>query len=132
MLWMFTESIFNAILGIFMPKWSRTIYEPLSAPLSPLELVIAYVGAAATKSRILGLVFFATAHLFVDVTVAHPLALIGFMALIAVSFALFGFIMGVWAKNLISEEHTSELHSLMRVSYAVFCFTKKKQVTRNS
>src|SRR3546814_2414338 len=90
MLSMFTESIFNASLGIFMPKWSRTIYEPLSAPLSPLELVIAYVGAAATKSMILGLVIFATAHLFVDVTVAHPLAMIGFMALIAVSFSLFG------------------------------------------
>src|SRR3546814_10449164 len=99
MLSMFTESIFNASLGILIPKWSRTSYSPLSAPPSPLELVIAYVCAAATKSMILGLVIFATAHLFVDVTVAHPLAMIGFMALIAVSFSLFGFIMGVWAKN---------------------------------
>jgi ABC-2 type transport system permease protein len=99
MLSMFTESIFNASFGIYMPKYSGTIYELLSAPVSPLETVIAYVGAAATKSMIIGLVIFATAHLFVAVPVAHPVAMIAFMALIAVSFCLFGFILGVWAQS---------------------------------
>src|SRR3546814_17546937 len=99
MLSMFTESIFNASLGIFMPKWSRTIYEPLSAQLSPLELMIAYVGADETKSMSLGPVIFATSKHLVDVTVARTLALNGFMAQIAVSISLFGFSLGVWAKN---------------------------------
>lgn len=99
MLSMFTESIFNASFGIFMPKWSGTIYELLSAPVSPLETVLGYVGAAATKSMIIGLVILATAHLFVAVPVAHPVAMVGFMALIAVSFCLFGFILGIWAKS---------------------------------
>ena len=99
MLSMFQESIFNASFGIYMPKWTGTIYELLSAPLSAVETVLAYVGAAATKSMIVGLVIFATAHLFVDVEVAYPLAMLGFMALIAISFCLFGFILGVWARN---------------------------------
>jgi len=99
MLSMFQESIFNASFGIYMPKWTGTIYELLSAPLSGLETVIAYVGAAATKSMIVGLVIFATAHLFVDVRVASPLAMLGFMALIAISFCLFGFLLGIWAQN---------------------------------
>jgi len=99
MLSMFQESILNASFGIYMPKWTGTIYELLSAPLSALETVVAYVGAAATKSMILGLVIFATAHLFVDVEVAHPVAMIAFMLLIAVSFCLFGFILGVWAQS---------------------------------
>lgn len=99
MLSMFTESIFNASFGIYMPKWSGTIYELLSAPVSAFETVLAYVGAAATKSMLIGLVIFATAHLFVDVQVAHPLLMLGFMALIAVTFCLFGFILGVWAKS---------------------------------
>ena len=99
MLSMFQESIFNASFGIYMPKWTGTIYELLSAPLSAVETVIAYVGAAATKSLMLGLIIFATAHLFVDVQVAHPLAMLGFMALIAISFCLFGFILGIWAKS---------------------------------
>lgn len=99
MLSMFTESIFNSSFGIFMPKWTKAIYEPLSAPISPVEIVTAYVGAAATKSMVLGLIIFATAHLFVDVQVAYPLAMIGFMALIAVSFCMFGFILGIWARN---------------------------------
>jgi ABC-2 type transport system permease protein len=99
MLSMFTESIFNASFGIYMPKWSGTIYELLSAPVSPFETVLAYVGAAATKSVIVGLVIFATAHLFVDVQVAHPLAMLGFMMLIATTFCLFGFIIGIWAKS---------------------------------
>lgn len=99
MLSMFQESIFNASFGIYMPKWNGTIYELLSAPMSAVETVAAYVGAAATKSMILGLVIFATAHLFVDVQVAYPLAMLCFMALIAVSFCLFGFILGIWAQN---------------------------------
>lgn len=99
MLSMFQESIFNASFGIYMPKWSGTIYEAASAPLSAMETVIAYVGAAATKSMMVGLVIFATAHLFVDVQVAHPLAMIGFMILIAISFCMFGFILGIWAQN---------------------------------
>lgn len=99
MLSMFQESIFNASFGIYMPKWTGTIYEILSAPLSSLEIVIAYVGAAASKSMIVGLVIYATAHLFVDVEVAHPLAMLGFMALIGISFCLFGFILGIWAQS---------------------------------
>jgi len=99
MLSMLQESIFNASFGIYMPRWTGTIYEVLSAPLSPLETVIAYVGAAATKSMIVGLVIFATAHLFVDVRVAHPIAMLAFMMVIAVSFCLFGFILGIWAQN---------------------------------
>ena len=99
MLTMFTESISNASFGIYMPKWTGTIYEMLSAPLSPLETVIAYVGAAATKSVIIGAIIFATAHLFVDVQVAHPLLMVAFMILMAVTFCLFGFIIGIWAKS---------------------------------
>ena len=99
MLSMFTESIFNASFGIYMPKWAGTIYELLSAPVSSLETVLAYVGAAATKSMLLGLVIFATAHLFVDLPIVHPFAMIGFMALIAIAFCLFGFIIGIWAKS---------------------------------
>lgn len=99
MLSMFTESIGNASFGIFMPKWSGTIYELNSAPVSPLETVIGYVGAAATKSLSIGIVIFATAHLFVSLPIAHPLAMAGFMLLIAVSFCLFGFILGIWAQS---------------------------------
>ena len=99
MLTMFTESISNASFGIYMPKWTGTIYEMLSAPLSPLETVLAYVGAAATKSVIIGSIIFATAHLFVDVQVAHPLLMVGFMLLMAVTFCLFGFIIGIWAQS---------------------------------
>jgi ABC-2 type transport system permease protein len=99
MLTMFTESMNNASFGIYMPKWSGTIYEMLSAPMSPFELVTAYVGAAATKSVIIGSIIFATAHLFVDVTVAYPLLMVGFMLLLAVTFCLFGFIIGIWAKS---------------------------------
>jgi ABC-2 type transport system permease protein len=99
MLTMFTESISNASFGIYMPKWTGTIYEMLSAPLSPLETVVAYVGAAATKSVIIGAIIFATAHLFVDVQVAHPFLMAAFMVLMAVTFCLFGFIIGIWAKS---------------------------------
>ncbi len=99
MLTMFTESISNSSFGIYMPKWTGTIYEMLSAPMSPLELVIAYVGAATTKSVIIGAIIFATAHLFVDVEVVHPLLMVGFMVLMAVTFCLFGFIIGIWAQS---------------------------------
>ena len=99
MLTMFTESISNASFGIYMPKWTGTIYEMLSAPMSPLELLIAYVGAAATKSVVIGAIIFATAHLFVDVQVAHPVLMAAFMILMAVTFCLFGFIIGIWAQS---------------------------------
>ncbi len=99
MLSMFTESISNASFGIFMPKWTGTIYELLSAPVSPLETVMGYVGAAATKSVIIGLVIFGTAHFFVDVQVAHPLWMLVFLVAMAATFCLFGFIIGIWAKT---------------------------------
>ncbi len=95
----FSESILNASLGIYMPKFTGTIYELLSAPLSPLETVLGYVGAATTKSVVIGLVIFATAHLFVDLPVAHPLAMIGYLVLVAAAFCLFGFSIGIWAKG---------------------------------
>ena len=99
MLSMFTESIFNASFGIYMPKWSGTIYELLSAPVSAFETVLAYVGAAATKSTLLGFVILATSTLFVRIDIAHPVAMLAFMALIAITFSLFGFIIGIWAKS---------------------------------
>lgn len=99
MLSMFTESINNASFGIYMPKFVGTIYELHSAPVSPLETIIGYVGAAASKSMAIGLVIFATAHLFVDLPVAHPIAMVAFLALIAISFSLFGFILGIWAQS---------------------------------
>lgn len=99
MLSMFTESIFNASFGIYMPKWSGTIYELLSAPISAFETVLAYVGAAATKSMIVGLVILATANFFVDVQILHPFWTAAFFLLIATTFCLFGFIIGIWAKS---------------------------------
>ena len=99
MLSVLTQSIANASFGIYFPKFTGTIYELLSAPVSYLEIVIAYVGAAATKSIILGLVILATARLFVPVEVAHPLWMAAFLVLTAVAFSLFGFIIGVWAKG---------------------------------
>ena len=99
MLTMLTESIFNASFGIFMPKWSGTIYELLSAPVSTLETLVGYVGAAASKSVIVALVIFATAHLFVEVSVAHPFWALCYLLLVAVTFCLFGFILGLWAKG---------------------------------
>jgi ABC-2 type transport system permease protein len=99
MLSLFTESIFNASFGIHMPRFTGTIYEILSAPLSPLETVIGYVGAAASKAMIVALVIFATAHLFVDLEVKHPFLALAFLALVAVTFCLFGFIIGIWAKG---------------------------------
>jgi ABC-2 type transport system permease protein len=97
MLMLLTESISNASFGIYFPRFTGTIYELLSAPVSLMEILLGYVGAAATKSVILGLIIFATAHLFVDVPVAHPVWAFLFLVLTAVSFSLFGFILGVWA-----------------------------------
>jgi ABC-2 type transport system permease protein len=99
MLSLFTQSIFNASFGIFFPKFTGTIYEILSAPISPLEIVIGYVGAAATKSVALGLVILATAAFFVPMQILHPVWMIGFLVLIASTFSLFGFIIGIWGKN---------------------------------
>jgi ABC-2 type transport system permease protein len=95
----FMQSIFNASFGIYFPKFTGTIYELLSAPISSFEAVIAYVGAAVTKSVILALVTLATAYLFVDVRIDHPLAMILFLVGISAGFCLFGFAIGVWAQN---------------------------------
>jgi ABC-2 type transport system permease protein len=97
MLSILTESVSNASFGIYMPKWAGTIYELLSAPVSPMEAVCGYVGAAATKSVIIGLVILATARLFVPFSIMHPLAMVLFLVLTALSFCLFGFILGVLA-----------------------------------
>ncbi|KAF0172064.1 MAG: ABC-2 type transport system permease protein [Alphaproteobacteria bacterium] len=97
MLSILTESISNASFGIYMPKWAGTIYEVLSAPVSWIEIVIGYVGAAATKSVLLGLLIMATARLFVPYEIEHPLVMLVFLVLTAVTFSLFGFIIGVWA-----------------------------------
>ncbi|ABR90754.1 ABC transporter inner membrane subunit [Janthinobacterium sp. Marseille] len=97
MMALMTESISNASFGIFMPKYAGTIYEILSAPVSYVEIVIGYVGAAATKSIILGVLILATARLFVSFEIAHPLLMITFLILTAVTFSMFGFIIGIWA-----------------------------------
>lgn len=99
MLALLNESISNASFGIFFPKFSGTIYEVLSAPISYVEIVIGYVGAAATKSIVLGVLILATARLFVDYEITHPVWMIGFLVLTAVTFSLFGFIIGIWADN---------------------------------
>ena len=99
MLTLLQNSITAASFGIYFPKFIGTIYEVLSAPVSFLEIVIGYVGAAATKSLILGTIIFATANLFVDIEVAHPFWMVFFLVLTAVSFSLFGFIIGIWADN---------------------------------
>ena len=97
MLSLLSESISNASFGIYFPKFSGTIYELLSAPVSYVEAVIGYVGAAATKSVILGVLILATARLFVDYDIAHPLVMAAFLVLTSVTFSLFGFIIGIWA-----------------------------------
>lgn len=99
MLSLFTQSIFNASFGIFFPKFIGTIYELLSAPISAFETVVGYVGAAATKSIVLGLVILATAACFVPIRIEHPVWMIAFLVLISVTFCLFGFIIGIWGKN---------------------------------
>ena len=97
MMALMTESISNASFGIFMPKYAGTIYEILSAPISYVEIVIGYVGAAASKSIILGVLILATARLFVTFEIAHPFWMLTFLILTAVTFSLFGFIIGIWA-----------------------------------
>ena len=99
MLSLLTQSVSNASFGIYFPKFTGTIYELLSAPVSYLEIVLSYVGAAATKSILLGLIILATAGLFVPLQVAHPVWMILFLVLTAVTFSLFGFIIGIWADN---------------------------------
>lgn len=99
MLSLLNESISNASFGIYMPKWAGTIYELLSAPVSWIEVLIGYVGAAATKSIMLGLLILGTARFFVAYQIAHPLWMMGFLLLTAVTFSLFGFIIGLWADS---------------------------------
>jgi ABC-2 type transport system permease protein len=99
MLSILTESISNASFGIYMPRYSGTIYEIFSAPISSFEIVTGYVGAAATKSILLGLVILATARLFVDFDIAHPFWMVAFLVLTSVTFSLFGFIIGIWASG---------------------------------
>lgn len=99
MLSLFTQSIFNASFGIYFPKFTGTIYELLSAPVSPFEIVIAYVGAAATKSAVLGLIILATAAFFVPLKILHPVEMLAFLILISTTFSLFGFIIGIWANG---------------------------------
>jgi len=99
MLSLFTVSISNASFGIYFPKFTGTIYELLSAPVSYLEIVIAYVGAAATKSIILGLIILVTASLFVPIKILHPVWMMNFLVLTATTFSLFGFIIGIWANG---------------------------------
>ena len=99
MLALLSESISNASFGIFFPKFSGTIYEVLSAPISYVEVVIGYVGAAASKSVVLGLLILVTARFFVDYEIAHPVWMVSFLILTAVTFSLFGFIIGIWADN---------------------------------
>ena len=97
MLSLLTESISNASFGIYMPRFAGTIYEVLSAPISALEIVAGYVGAAASKSILLGTIILATARLFVPYQIAHPLWMVAFLVLTSVTFSLFGFIIGIWA-----------------------------------
>ncbi len=97
MLNLLSESISNASFGIYMPKFAGTIYEVLSAPVSAVEVVLGYVGAAATKSVLLGLLILITARLFVPYGIAHPLVMVGFLVLTAITFSLFGFLIGIWA-----------------------------------
>ncbi|EED35332.1 ABC transporter permease protein [Luminiphilus syltensis NOR5-1B] len=99
MLSLLTQSVSNASFAIYFPRFNGTIYELLSAPVAYYEVVIAYVGAAATKSVLIGLLILATAYFFVDLNIQHPLIMLGFLILTAVSFSLFGFILGIWADN---------------------------------
>ncbi|MEL7544764.1 MAG: ABC transporter permease, partial [Pseudomonadota bacterium] len=99
MLSLLTQSVSNAAFGIYFPRFSGTIYEILSAPISFFEIVLGYVGAAATKSVILGFIILATASLIVPLEIAHPIWMLSFLVLTAVTFALLGFIIGIWAGN---------------------------------
>ncbi|MBS64504.1 ABC transporter permease [Salinisphaera sp.] len=99
MLSLMTQSISNASFAIYFPKFIGTVYELLSAPISYVEIVISYVGAAATKSAALGLIILGTSFFFVDIRIAHPFMMLVFLALTAITFSLFGFIIGIWADN---------------------------------
>ena len=99
MLSLLNESISNSAFGIYMPKWSGTIYELLSAPVNWVEVLLGYVGAAATKSLLVATLILATARLFVPYEIAHPVWMVGFLVLTAVTFCLFGFIIGLWADS---------------------------------
>jgi ABC-2 type transport system permease protein len=99
MLSLFTESLSNASFGIYMPKFTGTIFEILSAPVSSMEIVLAFVGAAATKSVLLGLLILATASMYIPIHIEHPLWMVGFLVLTATTFSLFGFIIGIWANS---------------------------------
>ncbi|HSR57851.1 MAG TPA: ABC transporter permease, partial [Candidatus Binataceae bacterium] len=99
MLMLLTQSVTNAAFGIYFPRFVGTIYEMLSAPVSPSEIVLGYVGAAASKSILLGSIILATSGLFVPIHIAHPAWMVAFLVLTAVSFSLFGFILGLWADN---------------------------------
>ena len=99
MLAILTQSISNASFGIFFPKFSGTIYEVMSAPISYVEIIIGYVGAAATKSLMIGIIILATAGFFVPLNIAHPFWMAAFLILTCISFSLFGFIIGIWADN---------------------------------
>ena len=116
MLSVMTQSISNAGFGIYFPKFLGTIYELLSAPVNYLEVVIGYVGAAATKSLFIGLVILGTSFLFVDINIQNPLAMVGFLVLTCLSFALLGFIIGIWAGNF----EQLQLVPLMVVTPLVF------------
>ena len=97
MLTLLTQSVSNAAFGIYFPKFTGTIYEILSAPVSHVEILLGYVGAAATKSILLGLIILATAALFVPIRIEHPFIMLAFLVLTALTFSLFGFIIGIWA-----------------------------------
>jgi ABC-2 type transport system permease protein len=99
MLYLMTESINNAAFGIYFPKFTGSIFEVLSAPVSAVEATVGYVGAAATKSTIIGLMIFATSNFFVTHNIQYPIIMAIFIALTAISFSLFGFIIGIWAQN---------------------------------
>ena len=99
MLALLTQSISNAAFGIYFPKFTGTIYEVMSAPVSSFEIMLGYVGAAATKSLIIGLIILVTAGFFVPLDIAHPIWMTGFLILTCISFSLFGFIIGLWADN---------------------------------
>jgi len=116
MLSVMTQAISNASFGIYFPKFIGTIYELLSAPINFLEIVLGYVGAAATKALFIGVVILATASLFVDLSIAHPFAMILFLLLTCLSFALLGFIIGIWAGNF----EQLQLVPLMIVTPLVF------------
>jgi len=99
MLSLFTESLSNASFGMYFPKFTGTIYEILSAPLSSLEIVLAYVGAAASKSIVLGLIILSTAAVYIPIQILHPVWMVAFLVLTAATFSLFGFIIGIWEKS---------------------------------